>query len=139
MGGDPYGNNKLYFQMWIAELQARFLKKPEYRHIIINGVHPGYVNSGIWNTALVDTWLERLARFLADQFAITSQQGGLALVNAATNKKIGEEQLGGKYINRIWEAVSMPYCHDDASRLRLWRKLDEDLGLTEKGLLKPLE
>ncbi|KAB8229877.1 uncharacterized protein BDW43DRAFT_314525 [Aspergillus alliaceus] len=37
--GNEYQTNKLYWQMWVAELQSRFRKHPEYLHIIINEVY----------------------------------------------------------------------------------------------------
>jgi hypothetical protein len=136
MEGNKYGNNKLYYQMWVAELQERLSKQPLYEHIVVNGVHPGYVNSGIWSTATIQTRTDKILQLLARWFAITSYQGGLALVNAATNERLGK--VGGLYINRIWESTPMPYCEHKPSRLMLWEKLDQALGLTEKGLLKLL-
>jgi hypothetical protein len=47
MKGNTYGNNKLYFQIWVKELQLRLLRDERYNHITINGVNPGYVNTGI--------------------------------------------------------------------------------------------
>jgi NAD(P)-dependent dehydrogenase (short-subunit alcohol dehydrogenase family) len=41
-----YQNNKLWFQIWLTELQRRLLQHDEYRHITVNGVHPGFVNTG---------------------------------------------------------------------------------------------
>jgi hypothetical protein len=47
MKGNTYGNNKQYFQIWFKELQLRLLWDERYNHITINGVNPGYVNTGI--------------------------------------------------------------------------------------------
>lgn len=147
--GDDYRNNKLYFQMWIAELQSRLLKNPEYLHITINGVHPGFVVSGIWDnlrdTGKAPGGLNLLLRYVA----IDSQQGGLAISHAATSLEFGPDPKkqgvgaengggGGKYINRIWEGPAKSYCNDPEARSRLWVKLDEELSLQEKGLLTGL-
>ncbi|CAG8905844.1 unnamed protein product [Penicillium egyptiacum] len=147
--GNDYQNNKLFFQMWVAELQSRLLKYPEYLHITINGVHPGFVASGIWD-GLEDAGkapggLNLLLRYVA----ITSQQGGLAIAHAATSLEFGPDpekqgvgaengRGGGKYINRIWEGPAKSYCNDSEARSRLWIKLNEELGLQEKGLLTVL-
>ncbi|KAH8697490.1 hypothetical protein BGW36DRAFT_168637 [Talaromyces proteolyticus] len=147
MHGGDYGNNKLYFQMWVSELQSRFLKHREYMHITINGVHPGYVVTGIWKSVneAEDTsgrWLKTLSRYIG----ITAQQGSLAITHAATSPELGPDPKtqsvgvvggggGGRYINRIWEAAPKFYCHDLQARKRLWVKLDEELQLREKGLL----
>ncbi|KAJ2971199.1 hypothetical protein NQ176_g7814 [Zarea fungicola] len=44
-------------------------------------------------------------------------------------------QGGGRYFNRIWETTNMPHNHDADAKLRVWRKVDDELQLTEKGLL----
>lgn len=132
MKGSDYPNNKLYFQMWVAELQARLLKHPAYSHITIMGVHPGFVASGIWSGIDENDLSARVMRFLMPYLAITPQQGSLAITYAVTSPQ-GDGR--GKYFNRIWEAPSKSYCHDRDARAKLWIKLDEALGLQEKGLL----
>lgn len=136
--------------MWVAELQSRFLKHPEYRHITVNGVNPGYVASGIWNTIDDATdFMGRVLKILLPYISITPQQGSFAITQAATSPELGpdpEKQYvgasngrgGGKYINRIWEARPHSLCNDTNARLRLWIKLDEELHLQEKGLLEVL-
>jgi NAD(P)-dependent dehydrogenase (short-subunit alcohol dehydrogenase family) len=150
MKGIDYHSNKLYFQMWVAELQCRMLKIPEYLHVTINGVHPGFVASGLWEILNNANWVgNRILNFLLRFVAITPQQGSLAITNAATNPVFGPDPRtqgvgedvgrgGGKYINRIWEMVPKAHCDDPEARARVWRKLDEELHLEEKGLLKVL-
>jgi hypothetical protein len=43
-----YLHNKLYFQTWLTELQFQLSSTPKLSHIAIHGVHPGFVNTGIW-------------------------------------------------------------------------------------------
>ncbi|CZT24839.1 uncharacterized protein RCC_10567 [Ramularia collo-cygni] len=149
-GGDGvkyYQDNKLYFQTWLTELQFRLLQHEEYKHITINGCHPGFVNSGIWNLVGSGIWKnikEYLIQTLAKYMAITSQQGSLAITYTATAPEAGADPAtqgvgagkgGGRYFNRIWEQDSMPHCRDRDARLRVWRKVNEELGLQDKGLL----
>lgn len=134
MAGNSYPNNKLYFQMWVIELQFRLLQHDRYKHITVNGVHPGYVNSGIWETSQW-TLTHSVMKTLVGYFAITPQQGSLAIVRAASGIGGTDGKGGGKYFNRIWEAEPLPLCHDKEARLKLWRKLDEDLRLSQRGLL----
>ncbi|RDW63206.1 uncharacterized protein DSM5745_10317 [Aspergillus mulundensis] len=109
MAGEPYGNNKLYYQTWLTELQHRLLASEKHKHITINGMHPGYVNSGIWNNPrpeIRETGLDRLYRiwkFMAGYLAISPQQGSLAIVYAATSGEFGADakvqgvgSVGGK-------------------------------------------
>ncbi|KAJ6113808.1 hypothetical protein N7523_007125 [Penicillium sp. IBT 18751x] len=148
MKGNPYANNKLYFQIWVTELQSRLLKHPEYLHITINGLHPGFVASGIWKNleSRLGPGPRSVLEFLLQYVAISSQQGSLAITHAATSPEFGPNPKkqgvgaengkgGGLYINRIWEAPPQWHCHDPDSRSKLWLKLDEELHLGEKGLL----
>jgi len=75
-----YQNNKLNFQIWLTEFQRRVLQHEQYKHITINGFHPGYVNSGIWTLAGAETswiawFLQAFLQLLAYFIAITPQQG----------------------------------------------------------------
>ncbi|KAH8647703.1 hypothetical protein BX600DRAFT_490271 [Xylariales sp. PMI_506] len=150
MSGNDYTNNKLYFQMWITELQSRFLKHSEYLHITVHGVNPGYVASGIWKSIRPEDISGQFLGFLAPYLAITPEQGSFAITHAATSPKLGPDPKtqsvgssqgggGGKYINRIWEAPPHPDCANTEARLRLWIKLDEELHLQEKSLLSILQ
>ncbi|KAL2826462.1 hypothetical protein BDW59DRAFT_179572 [Aspergillus cavernicola] len=148
MIGDPYGNNKLYYQMWIVELQRRLLLNEGYKHITVNGLHPGYVNSGIWNNQRPDagsSWRFPILKFIASWLAISVEQGSLAIVYAATNLECGPDPEvqgvgavggsgGGHYFNRIWKTEPMPYCRDEVARLEVWERVGKELGLREKGL-----
>ncbi|TID21620.1 short-chain dehydrogenase TIC 32 [Venturia nashicola] len=151
-GVQLYQNNKLYFQVWLTELQRRLLLHPEYKHITVNGVHPGYVNSGIWNvnsnsflTPVISSVLKTMSYFLG----INPQQGSLCLLHAATSLTAGPDpevqgvgvhggKGGGRYFSRIWEEEPMPHTRDADCRMRVWRKVNDELKLQEKGLLDVL-
>jgi NAD(P)-dependent dehydrogenase (short-subunit alcohol dehydrogenase family) len=148
-GASFYQNNKLWFQIWLTEFQRRLLQHDEYKHITVHGVHPGYVNSGIWNMN-GSSWYVPLISFLAKSMAwrygIDSQQGSLCILNAATNPECGPDPKiqgigghggkgGGRYFNRIWEETPMPHTKDPDCRQRVWRKVNDELKLESKGLL----
>ncbi len=148
-----YQNNKLWFQVWLTELQRRLLQHDELKHITVNGVHPGYVNSGIWNPNYKAGWLSNIkigiAKNLACFLGIDEQQGSLAILNAATGLEAGPDPEvqgvgekgglgGGRYFNRITEETPMPHTKDPDCRQRVWRKVNEELKLEEKGLLDVL-
>lgn len=123
----------------MTELQHRLLQHEEYKHIVINGVHPGYVNSGVWNLNFegpLTAVKEAVVKTLAWAFAINPQQGSLAITNAATSADAGK--AGGRYFNRIFEEVPMPHTKDADARLRVWRKANDELHLQDKGLLDVL-
>lgn len=148
-----YNNNKLYFQMWLTELHLRLLRSEKYKHITVNGVHPGYVNTGIWNLPItpgIIGFFERIVQFILQLMAaymgVNAEQGSYCIRRAATSDDAGPNpevqgvgvkggKGGGRYFNRIWEEENMPYNRDDEARLRVWQKVDDELHLTEKGLL----
>ncbi|KAL4930996.1 uncharacterized protein BDV17DRAFT_30208 [Aspergillus undulatus] len=151
MTGNSYGNNKLYFQAWVSELQRRLLLSEKYKRITVNGVNPGYVSTGIWTNPRPDvgenwgTLGYKLFNLLASLIATTPQQGSQGIVYAATSPEFGPNPdvqgigvLGGKggghYINRIWEAEAMPHCTDDEARLAVWDKVAAELQLGMRGL-----
>lgn len=144
MKGESYANNKLYYQMWITEFQRRLLSHEKYKHITVNGVNPGYVNTGIWKTSKA-TLLNRFLQYLARNLAITPKQGSYGIVYVATSVEYGpnlavqgvgslEGKGGGHYVNRIWKATPMPYCLDARARLDVWAKISQELCLEAKGL-----
>ncbi|KAJ5938897.1 hypothetical protein N7466_002031 [Penicillium verhagenii] len=145
--GGTYENNKLYLQTWLSELQRRLISSEKYRHITINGVHPGYVNSGIWNfsPSLEGGWQEGLSKFIAGRFSISSEQGSFAIVNAATSDEFGPNpetqgrgepgaKGGGNFINRIWKTACNPWCDDEGVRLWIWNGIGAELRSAREGL-----
>lgn len=148
-GSKFYQNNKLFFQTSLTELQHRLIQHEEYRHITVNGVHPGYVNSGIWNLNSPMYLAEVILKLMAYYLGITVHQGSLAILHAATSVVCGPDPEtqgvavkgglgGGRYFNRVWEEEPMPHTRDCDYRLRVWRKVNDELRLEEKGLLDVL-
>lgn len=146
-----YQNSKLALQTWLTELQHKCATTDGYRHITVQGVHPGYVNSGIWNMnnkGWGETAKEVLLKTLAWFLAINPQQGSMAIVHAATAAECGpdpkvqgvgkEGGKSGRYWNRVWAEEPMPHTRDPDCRCRVWRKANEELKLQDKGLLKDL-
>ncbi|KAI7554734.1 hypothetical protein KC331_g340 [Hortaea werneckii] len=157
-GDSLYGNNKLFLQIWIPELQKRLDHAQEegYRRIRIDGVHPGTADTGIWHRqdtagggSGANGWLKRLPdrafKRLASLSIISPEQGAYAIVNAATKprEEVGEGRAGvvggggggGKYFNRIWETEPMPHCSDPRTRDFVWRKTLEELRAYDQGLV----
>ena len=139
-----YLHNKLYFQTWLTELQFQLSSLPTLSHIAIHGVHPGFVNTGIWtphgaveatHLKIMDSLRYRIVGFLG----VDPQQGSLAIVRAATAKDCSTMerggQGGGKYFNRIWPAEPMPETTSPLCRRLIWDFVDKELCLEEKGLL----
>ncbi|KAH7382027.1 hypothetical protein BKA64DRAFT_764344 [Cadophora sp. MPI-SDFR-AT-0126] len=139
-GKMSYPNNKLYFQTWLTELQARLLKNDKYDHIVVHGVHPGFVITNIWESAGKDLFT-KVATALMHYVGVDARQGSLAITNAATNPKWGLKQSGGggTFANRIWQAKPMPQTKDPECRRKVWDFVGKELKLKERGLLEGLE
>jgi hypothetical protein len=138
-GPSSYANNKLYFQTWLTELQSQLSSTSTLNHVTINGIHPGFVNTGIWippqgaAEAKPLSFLDRLLNMAVGVFGVDPQQGSLAIVRASTAKMGGEG--GGKYFNRIWPAEPMPQTTSPVCRQLIWDFVDGELHLMENGLL----
>ncbi|KAI7280765.1 hypothetical protein KC345_g4565 [Hortaea werneckii] len=158
-GESLYGNNKLFLQIWLSELQQRLdsAEEERYRGISIDGVHPGTADTGIWHRqdaaaegGGVSGWLKRLPdrafKQLASLSVISPEQGAYAIVNAATKSRgeveegrvEGEAGGGGKYFNRIWETEPMPHCSDARTREFVWRKTLEELRAYDQDWVSQL-
>jgi hypothetical protein len=156
-GVQSYPHNKLYFQTWLTELQARMLENDKYKHIVAHGVHPGYAQTNIWvpiqppeETKSQKSWIDWLLNFLLQYVGIVAQQGSLAITNTATSPDWGLQQQtpnngekvggdGARYSNRIWDETPMPQTKHPECRRRIWDFVSKELKLEEKGLLTGLE
>ncbi|KAL2065898.1 hypothetical protein VTL71DRAFT_3568 [Oculimacula yallundae] len=138
-GTNAYPNNKLYFQTWLTELQARLLRNPKYDHIVVHGVHPGYVITNIWGSTGPDLF-SQLAGIMMHLVGIDAQQGSLTILNAATNPDWSlEKSGGGTFANRIWRAKPMPQTRDLGCRRKVWDFVGEELKLKDTTLLEGLQ
>ncbi|KAE9363956.1 WW domain-containing oxidoreductase [Stipitochalara longipes BDJ] len=158
-GGNAYMNNKLYFQIWLSELQLRLLQHPDYDHIAVHGVHPGFVKTGIWRPLQKTSAATRRPDLLSwvltallGWIGIDAQQGSLAVLSAATRSEFGltavgvdEFRGGARYFNRIWEDEASPYTRDVASRKEVWDfvlgelDLENRFGISNKSRTSILE
>ncbi|KAL9937217.1 hypothetical protein V8E36_003626 [Tilletia maclaganii] len=146
-----YCTNKLLVMMGLTkELQERLSRSEDYRHVIVQGVHPGFVASNIWHTTKsLPQYLQNVIQWALKNIAIDTQQGSLALTYAGYHHAFGfseseleqgypaigrSAELGGKYINRIYERDPRPEVLDVLARSRLWQRTMEDLKAKELGL-----
>ncbi|KAK0525787.1 hypothetical protein OC834_005036 [Tilletia horrida] len=150
-----YCTNKLLVMMGLTkELQARLSRSEDYRHVIVQGVHPGFVASNIWHTTkTLPQWMQTPLQWALRNIAINTQQGSLALTWAGYHHAYGfpaaeleagypavgkSAEYGGKYINRITESDPRPEVFDVLARSRLWQRVLEDLKIKEHGLAQDL-
>jgi hypothetical protein len=90
-----------------------------------------------------------IIKVVAYFMSIDPQQGSLSILHAATSvdaapdpkvQGVGTQggRSGGRYFNRIWEETPMPHTKDPDCRQRVWRKVNDELKLQDKGLLDVL-
>jgi hypothetical protein len=127
-------------------------KHAKYKHILIQGVHPGYVKTNIWvspQKVSSKSWLEWGLGVLLRYVGIDAQQGSLAITYAATAVESSSQRStinadnkayegGGRYANRIWNEKPMPQTRHPECRHQVWQLVDKELMLEEKDLLSGL-
>ncbi|UZJ55985.1 hypothetical protein CBS101457_005305 [Exobasidium rhododendri] len=153
-GVDAYCDSKLYHVMWSFELQSRLSRSEDYRHVVVNAVHPGFVGSNIWNNpdiASVPWPAPQVLAYIISKVSIPTSQGSLCILYGALHPKFGfrpsqlEESkgkpsigasklVGGHYINRNVSTEARPECSDVLATSRLWERTLEDIKAKERGL-----
>lgn len=153
-----YCDTKLWFLMWSVELQDRLSRSESYRHVIVHGIHPGFVGagSGIWSNP--DSKLPYPIRValhaLVNRLSITSKQGSFAIIHTALEPSLGlpsaltksgkkpqpgeSAKFGGKFINRNFVDIRRPEVDDPLARSRLWQRVLEDVQAAKRGVAKDL-
>ncbi len=148
---DYYCDSKLKLAMFSRELQSRMSRSPDYRHVVCHAIHPGFVNTNVWNSGWKTEvpFLQQVGiNLLLSRVAVNSEQGALAILyaalvesrglekkllgadGAATAKNVPErytESIGARFYNRIWERPPRPEVFDKTARARLWNRTLEDL------------
>jgi NAD(P)-dependent dehydrogenase (short-subunit alcohol dehydrogenase family) len=110
-GFSAYGISKLYNIYFTKSLAEKYKDKG----ILAYSLHPGVVNTNIWNgtkgilTALV--WMLKL-------FMITPEKGAETTIYLATQPKL--EKKSGLYFKRCKVAKTAPIADNVAARNKLW-------------------
>lgn len=151
-----YCDSKLWFLMWSVELQDRLSRSDDYRHVIVHGIHPGFVGSNVWHNpdTKVSYPVKLLLNTIVNRFSIDSQQGSFAIIHAAlepslglpskltkggTKPAVGESaKFGGKFVNRNIVDIRRPEVDDVLARSRLWQRVLEDVGAAKRGVAADL-
>lgn len=119
-GFKAYGITKLfniYFTKSLAE---------KYKHTGITAfaLHPGVVNTGIWNNA---TGFLKLLSWLMKPFMISPKQGAETTIYLATEPKL--DSKNGLYFKKCKVAKTAPNADNAAARNRLWEISEKLTGV----------
>jgi NAD(P)-dependent dehydrogenase (short-subunit alcohol dehydrogenase family) len=118
-----YGRSKLMNLLFTYELVRRL----EGTGVTVNGVHPGFVNSGFAknNGGLVRVGMNLIGRLVA----ITPEQGAQTLIYLASSPEV--EGVSGKYFVKREPVRSSAASYDVEAARRLWEISAELVGLEE--------
>lgn len=108
-----YQQSKLANILFTRELARRL----EGSGVTANCLHPGYVNTQIFQVEGVRGWL---LRRLADALAIPPERGAETSIYLATSPDV--QHTTGQYFIRNRPAATSPAARDDAAARRLWQE-----------------
>jgi NAD(P)-dependent dehydrogenase (short-subunit alcohol dehydrogenase family) len=107
-----YGRSKLANVLFAAELARRL----EGRGVTSNSIHPGAVDTNIWNSA--PPWAKPIIQILFRPFFISAEKGAAHVVALATRPDL--DGVTGKYFEKAKLAEPAPLARDKALAGRLW-------------------
>ena len=91
-------------------------------NISVNAVHPGHVNSGIWN---FNKWYAPIFRLFSKAFMSNSTEGAIPILHLVLSEE--GENINGKYFKKEREEEIEKMDNED--QIKLWRKSKEIVGL----------
>ncbi|SNX82846.1 uncharacterized protein MEPE_01552 [Melanopsichium pennsylvanicum] len=156
-----YCDTKLWFLMWSVELQERLSRSEDYKHVIVHGIHPGFVGAGsmIWHSPdhKVFAPLKFILNTIINRYSIDSKQGSYAIIYAALDPALGlpcqylqnqakqkklqlgeSAKWGGKFINRNKVDIRRPEVDDILARSRLWQRVLQDVQASKRNVATDL-
>ncbi|CDS82433.1 uncharacterized protein SPSC_03252 [Sporisorium scitamineum] len=151
-----YCDTKLWLLMWSVELQDRLSRSEDYRHVIVHGIHPGFVGSNIWHNpdSKIPYFLRFILNTVINKLSITPKQGSHAIIHAALDPSLGlpkaltkggkkpqigeSAKFGGKFVNRHVADIRRPEVDDPLARSRLWQRVLEDVQAAKRGVARDL-
>lgn len=120
-----YGRSKLANVLFAAELARRL----EGRGVTSNSIHPGAVDTNIWNSA--PPWAKPIIQILFRPFFISAEKGGRRIVQLAADPSL--DGVSGRYFEDGEETDAAPLARDEALAKRLWDASACMVGLANWG------
>ena len=121
-----YSNTKAAQIMFTKYLDQK-LRTEECGNVNVNCIHPGVVNTGLFQHVGWARWFS----FLPLIFFKTPKQGGESIVFAATSSEI--ESKGGLYLDNNCPTRSSSFVNDVGCQDVLWRNTCEMLQISNFG------
>ena len=117
---ESYANSKAA-QIMFTKYLSQKLHTEECTNVDVNCIHPGVVNTGLFQHVGWAQWFSCLPMI----FFKTPKQGGESIVYAATSPDI--EGIGGLYLDNSRAARSSSFVNNIGNQAALWQKTCEIL------------
>ncbi len=116
-----YAQSKLANILFTHELARRL----QGEGVLVNAVHPGVVNTNIWQGS---GWISRIARLFSWLYK-RPEEGAQSVVYLAASPEVEET---GQYFKETEVVNPSPEAYDEKAAARLWRVSRKMTGLAEK-------
>lgn len=123
-GVKVYGQSKLAQILWANELTR---KAGPGSHIYVNAMHPGAVNTAIWEkNPMIPRILMDIITYFRENVMWNSAEGALTMLylGVATDQLVAKD-LRGRYFHPQAREIVNPLALDEELQTKLWAFLDE--------------
>ena len=118
-----YGQSKLAQILWTKHL-TNLLEQSGYNNVFVNALHPGFVDTGIWNNMERNSApkiIVQFFRYLRENIMWTAQEGALTqLYLGVSVDKLVEHNVKGKYFHPQCQEVINPLSLNETLQKELW-------------------
>lgn len=111
-----YANSKLANILFTRELSRRLAGK----NVTVNCLHPGVVDTGIWDKS---PWYYKPLILPAKLFFISAEKGGRTITHLAASDEVAK--ISGEYFTRNRMTKSSRLARDESLARRLWDESDQ--------------
>jgi len=129
-----YGQSKLAQILWVKELHRQTRtstnSKTSSPSLYVNAVHPGAVDTGIWDNVVANnkfsTTMQSIINFFRKNVMWNSAEGALTMLylGVATDQLV-HKNISGKYFHPQAQEVVNPLSLDEVLQKKLWQFSDE--------------
>ena len=113
--------------MFTKYLDKKLHTQDDCENVVVNCIHPGVVNTGLFQHVGWVQWFSCLAYI----FFKTPKQGGDSIVYAAVSSEL--EGKGGLYLDNSHPVRSSTFVNDFTAQATLWQKTCDILNIPEFG------
>ncbi len=119
-----YGQSKLAQILWVKYLTKRL---GENSNIYANAVHPGAVDTAIWDkNEMIPAFIMNFLNYLRKNAMWTAEEGALTqLYLGVAVDKLADHNIRGKYFHPQAQEILNPYSLDEKVQKKLWEFSDE--------------